>query len=246
MSAAGACCFAAGIAGRRRTTSSSARSPKRLSRASTVTSSTGSRLCSIAPTPICSTGSWAAAGRRQSTIMTSCGCCAASAPRAVTDHPSTTGSVKAENQEPDHGTSDIAFHVPDLVPLPGYLCLVDPSPPHWDRVGSGFASAGRLARRRGGGWSIVRDNPCLHRLAGRHDAAVRLVGRVLLSPVQRASASRLGRGLRLRTAAGLSQRLCGPGRDRAADRAHLALCACGLGGRDGKGTLSIERDRTTR
>jgi len=49
------------------------------------------------PTPICSTGSWAAAGRRQSTIMTSCGCCAASAPRAVTDRPSTTDRSKAEN-----------------------------------------------------------------------------------------------------------------------------------------------------
>jgi len=44
----------------------------------------------------------------------------------------------------------------------------------------------------------------------------------------------------------LSQRLRGPRRNRAADRARLALCVSGLGGLNGKISLPREFDRATR
>ena len=44
----------------------------------------------------------------------------------------------------------------------------------------------------------------------------------------------------------LSQRLRGPRRDRAADRARLALCVPRLGGFDGKGSFLSELDRAAR
>ena len=57
-----------------------------------------------------------------------------------------------------------------------------------------------------------------------------LVGRLLLSPVQRHPSSRLGRRLRVRAAHCLSQRLRRPRHDGAADRAHLALRISRIGG----------------
>src|SRR5271165_235053 len=65
-------------------------------------------------------------------------------------------------------------------------------------LGRGIDPAGLVARLGGCGRRIVCRDACLHRLADRAAAAVRLVDRLLLPLVQRHPAPLLGRRLRLR------------------------------------------------
>ena len=64
------------------------------------------------------------------------------------------------------------------------------------------------------GGEVFAATHAFHRLADRRAAVVRLVGRVLLPPVQRHPAPRLGCRLRLRDPERLSQRLRRARRDR--------------------------------
>jgi succinate dehydrogenase / fumarate reductase cytochrome b subunit len=58
-----------------------------------------------------------------------------------------------------------------------------------------WLDAARLvACRRGGGWRVVCGDACFHRFADRDAAVVSLIGRLLLSPVQRHPAPRLDAG----------------------------------------------------
>src|SRR6516164_8184222 len=83
------------------------------------------------------------------------------------------------------GTSDFAFYVPNLVPLPNHLAVVDPPSVRWHCSGDRLGPAGVVACRRGLGRSIVCIDARLHCFADRDSAVIRLDDRVLLPPLQR-------------------------------------------------------------